>query len=275
MYPDDTEDVALCKLEYRLESGLELNLETPQTFGEKLNYMKLFDRNPDYPRIVDKYEVREYVSKRIGSKYLNEIFYSSKNAQTIPFSDLPQEYIVKASHGWNMNIIVKNALSEIERNKVIGTVESWLSYDHSQLHAEWAYSLASRRVLIEKYLGDAVVDYKIYCFDGKPMFIKVDADRDSEQTTIYLDTAWEPLPFGNPRVRRPKTLPPRPSSLPDMVYLAAQLSQELRFARVDFFEVDCVPVFGEITLYPSGGNIWFSPSEWNTSVGKFLNVSGI
>lgn len=276
LYPGDKEDVALCKLEYRLETGCELNLQDPKTFGEKIHYIKLFDRNPLYPTIVDKYSVRKFVSERIGDEYLNELYFSTTtNEKKIDLDKLPSDFIVKASHGWNMNSVVKGPIKQHEYSQIAKKFDGWLTYDHSRIHAEWAYGLATPRLLFEKYLGENIADYKVYCFGGQARFVKVDANRNDEQTTLYLDIGWQPLPFGNPRVRRPKSIPPPPTCLSEILVLSERLARDLRFVRIDFYEIQERPLFGEMTLYPSGGNIWFSPEEWNVSVGHLVDLLGI
>lgn len=273
LFPGEFSDIALCRLEYQLESGRPLDINNPKTFGEKIHFIKLFDRNPIYPILVNKYCVRDFIRSRIGEQYLNKVYCVADSFDDIDWVALPEVSMMKAAHGWNMNELIRQHNHPRQNDAIQKKFEQWIRYDHGNDHAEWAYTHSKKQIIFEEFLGKDITDYKFYCFSGNVYFVKVDGQRSSDQTTIYLDPSWGHLPFSNPRVRRPKEAPKAPKSLEEMVNLAQTISNGFRFMRVDFYEINCRPIFGEITLYPSAGNIWLQPPEWNWALGDLIDIT--
>ncbi len=270
VFPSDRKDVALCKVQYQLETGNPLNLINPDSFSAKIHFIKLYDRNSLYPTLVDKYHVRTYISETIGDRYLNKLYFESTTVNIPSLSHFPETFMIKAAHGWDMNLIATKNMISTGPEFVKSTIRTWLNVDHSKRYAEWAYSKATPRILYERFLGYDPMDIKIYCFSGTPRFLKVDRHRKANQETMYLDLKWQPMPFWNPRVSRISDAPPPPTRLDEMIEIASVISRGLPFARIDLYEFERRVIFGEVTLYPSAGNIWLNPVEWNYRIGEYM-----
>lgn len=272
VFPKEDPDVALVKMEYLLNSGHHLSFHEPKSFSAKLNWLKFNDRREFYGQLVDKAQAREVVKQRASSSILIEAYGIYNDPDEIPWSKLPSRAVVKATHGWNMNYTTSDNSSP-PHSSTISDIRHWLSVRHELRHAEWAYSLVPARLLVEKFLEgptDGLVDYKIFCFNGDPAFIKVDAGRARQRTQGYLDLNWDPLPFRNPNVLPLECSIARPGRFDEMIEVARALSADIPFVRVDLYEHEGDIKFGEFTLYPCGGNLWFEPVEWNEAIGELL-----
>ncbi len=273
VFPHESPDVALVCMEYRLNTSHPLCLQKPTTFAAKLNWLKFNDRRTLYGRLVDKAEARVVVRERWSANILIEEYGVYTDPVEIPWSNLPPRAVVKATHGWNMNHIVWETDPRPPTPSTIAELRSWLSVRHELRHAEWAYSLVPARLLVEAFLDEPVgglADYKFFCFNGVPAFLKVDVGRSGSRTQGYLDLNWDPLPFRNPNVPPLERPPARPQCIEEMIDVARALSFGIPFVRVDLYEHNGCVRFGEFTLYPCGGNLWFEPIEWNEAIGGLL-----
>lgn len=265
---------------YYLKMGKRLNLDRPQSFCEKLQWLKLYDRQLRYTMMVDKLAVKDYVADIIGEKYIIPTIGIWERPEDINFDDLPQQFVLKTTHGGGSGgvVICKDKFA-LDKNRVINDLKESLRQNIYQKYREWPYKGVKRRIMAEKYLPVAtdneLKDYKFYCFDGKPKFCQVIGGRRVKETIDFFDMNWQHQNFyGLNPVARPAIIPPlRPLHFEEMQIIANKLSQDIRFCRIDLYDtLDC-PYFGEITFYPASGMGLFTPDEYNYILGEMIHLS--
>jgi len=245
----------------------------PKTFNEKMQWLKIYDRNPLYVQLADKYSVRSFVEKRIGQEFLNDLLGVYSTPDEIDWSKLPKAFVLKATWGSGMNIFVRDKES-IDRVKISRLMNDWLRIDYSKRGREWVYRDIPRRFIAERLILDSEgripYDYKIFCFDGEPRYIQVDVDRFGEHTRAYFDEEWRRQPF-TILYRQFDGNISRPLHLDRMLEAARSLSKGIPFVRVDFYAIPKV-IFGEMTFYPGNGTEPFVPAEWDQKLGKLIRL---
>lgn len=245
---------------------------SPRDIAAKLHWLKLYDRRPVYGTLVDKFDVRDYVAQRAGPEILNACFGEYRDPADIDLSTLPPSFIVKATHGWNMNFACPDK-TQMDQRRFMRTARDWLATRHELRHAEWAYSLVKPRLIIEELIGDEeLTDYKFFCFNGEPQFFKIDLGRGAIHCQSYFTLEWDPLPFRNPRVATVAHFPNKPDEFGQMIEVARRLCADIPFVRVDLYNVASQIRFGELTLYPCGGNLHVTPPEWGDAIGDLLSL---
>lgn len=270
-----TTDKAYYQVRYLIKFKRRLDLKRPDTFNSKINWLKLYDRNPKYTRLVDKYEVREYVKDKIGEKYLNEIYGVYSTVEEINFNELPKSYVLKGTHGSSW-VLVNDGIKDFDFNRAKRTIQGWLGSNFYKLWGEWVYKNVPPRIICEKFLKNkdesSLIDYKFYCFNGKPRFIHVDMDRFEKHTRNFYDLNWKRMPFGlcYPQANRDIE---KPTQLNKMIELASILSKEFKMVRVDFYVINNRIIFGELTFYPGNGLEIFTPKGYDFEIGKYLNLN--
>ena len=249
------------------------DVRKPKTFTEKLHWLNIYYKKEILRDLADKYLVRNYVKYHIGNKYLNSLYSVYRNSEEIDFSDLPNSFVIKCSHGSGMNIFVedKNKISIPDTKKQLN---KWLKEDRSKPGREWFYSGRPRRIIIEKLLlnnqNQIPEDIKIFCFNGKPKMIQVDLNRFSRHTRAMFDINWNRLPVEY-LYMAPKEDIPKPKDLDKILYLAKCLSKNLPFVRTDFYSLPRV-FFGEMTFFPGAGTEPFRPSKWDLKIGEWFDL---
>lgn len=270
-------DEALVRLEFIYNFGKFLNLKNPKTFNEKIQWIKLYEKNPLMTLYADKYEVRKVVEKKFGPHILNELYGVFESPDEIDFDSLPESFVLKATHGSGWNIIVKNKLV-FEREKAKKKMRKWLGRNFYTKKREWAYKNIPPRIVCEKYMENkdgSLNDYKFYCFNGDPLFIQVDFDRYTGHGRVFYNPEWQKLDFflaKSRKVRHYEEELERPDSLTDMTEIARVLSSDFTFARIDMYEVEGKAVFGEVTFYPKNGGGRFSPEYRDMEFGDLLRL---
>ncbi|HEA29944.1 MAG TPA: glycosyltransferase [Leeuwenhoekiella sp.] len=266
-------------IHYKYHTGKTLNLENPKNFNEKIQWLKIYYKPSILTQLVDKYEVRSYVSEKVGDKYLNDLYSISDSADAFNFDVLPQRFVLKATHGYDMNIIVKDK-KEFNEKRSRELARQWLSINH-YYHAgmEWAYKNIKPRLIAEKLLEekgkDYINDYKFFCFNGQPKFLKVDLDRGNDHCQGYYDTEWNQLPFEKKGGNTIKETMEKPHNFEEMVQVARKLSGDFPFVRVDLYNLDGKIVFGEMTFYPADGRTEFEPAHYNRVLGDYIKLPKI
>ena len=265
------------KYHYEYFSGKKLNLDDPKEFNEKIEWYKVFYRPKILTQLADKYEVRPYVEEKIGAQYLNELYGVYDNANHIDFDTLPNQFIVKANHTNSQNLIVKDKKT-LDKKKAIKLFNKWLSKNqYYKKGQEWAYKDIKPKLVIEKFLKEkdknTLVDYKFYCFNGIPKFIDVHLDREDDHKQGCFDLDFNLLPFGKSKnYKSISTGIEKPSNLSEMVKLAEKLADKLPFVRVDFYSVNGISIFGELTFYPADARKEFYPDEYNKIIGDYFQL---
>ncbi len=267
-------------IDYRFEKafflqrqGYELNLKNPRSFNEKVFWKKIFDRNPLIPIVSDKYRVRNYLKKMLGEKEAEKILipllHVTDRPETIPFDELPEEYIIKATHGSGMNIMVEKN-SALSRNDIIKQCHRLLKVPYGIFGNEWAYESIKRKLVVEELLrdenGEIPRDYKLHMMHGECVFLYVDFGRFSEHTRSIYDKNWNYIEAGLKYPKGPKT--DKPGKLDEMLAIARKLSNPFDFIRVDLYLIRGNIYFGELTSYPGGGLAVVTPTAKDFEFGE-------
>ena len=272
---DDLSDIEYIKRKFKAKLGYPLNLDDPKTFNEKLQWLKLNDRRPLYTRLVDKYAVKDYVAEKLGEQYIIPTLGVWENVDEIDFDALPDRYVLKCTHDSGGLVVCRDKKTlNIENAKA--RLKRCLERDYYCRYREWPYRNVPHRIIAEKYMEDetgSLRDYKIFCFNGKPRFFKIDFDRYTAHRANYYDTNLQLLPFGEahypPDPNRNLVIP---DEMPEMLEKAEILARDTTFSRIDFYDVDHNVYFGEITFYPASGMGPFTPPEWDRKIGDMLSL---
>ncbi len=273
---DRVSDEEAVKRMYRYSFGRELDLENPCTYSEKLQWLKLYDRRPEYTALVDKYEVKKIVADMIGEEYIIPTLGVWDSFEQIDFDSLPQQFVLKCTHDSGGLVVCKNK-DDLNYNKVKKKLEKCLAHDYFVSHREWPYKNVKRRIIAEVYMEDEQTselrDYKFFCFDGevKAMFIATDRGRDTETKFDFFDEKFNHLPFinGHPNA---ENCPQKPQCFELMKRLAATLSNGIPEVRVDLYEVNGKVYFGEMTFFHWSGLMPFEPEKWDYTFGSWIKL---
>ena len=273
-------DKTYLKVFYRLKFDKKLDLKNPKTFNEKLQWLKLNDRNNDYTNMVDKYSVKEYVANLIGGEYIVHTLGVWNNFDEIDFDLLPEQFVLKCTHDSGGLVICRDK-SQFDKQLAKIKIEKSLKVNYYWQSREWPYKYVKPQIIAEQYIQDSadnseegLTDYKFFCFDGEPkaMFIATDrAKRDTETKFDFFDMEFNHLPFTNGHPNSDKPIN-KPEQFELMIELAKKLSDGLPHVRVDFYESEGNIYFGELTFFHWGGFVKFDPPEWDDIFGSWLNL---
>lgn len=257
--------------------GYSLDLKNPKTFCEKLQWLKLYDRKPEYARMVDKYEVKKYVADKIGNEYIIPTLGVWDAPEDIEWEELPNQFVLKTTHGGGGNgVIVCKDKTKLDIKAVCKQLHKSLSSDLYKTFREWPYKNVSKRIIAESFLASPsgeLEDYKFFCFNGKVKCFKIDFGRFVEHHANYYSPEGELLPFGEKGLEPdPNHIEIMPENLNEMISLAEQLSDGFKFLRVDLYNIKGKIYFGELTFYPAAGLGELVPDEWNEKIGGFINI---
>lgn len=265
------------KIKYKIEMGKKLNLRNPITFNEKLQWLKLNDRKEIYTLMVDKYEAKKYVSNAIGEEYIIPTLGIFDKFDDIDFGKLPNQFVIKCTHDSGGLIICrdkKNFNKEEARKKI----NKFLSKNYYKNFREWPYKNVKPRIIIEEFIGENLIDYRIYCFNGKPkyvyMYINNSQDTNEKPEPEYCniyDMNWELQEFHQNSLPS-KEKYEKPKRLEDMKEIAEELSKDTKFLRVDFYLKDGQVIFSEMTFFPGAGFSKFHPEKYDNYLGKELDI---
>lgn len=261
------------KRRFKRIHGFELNLSNPQTFTEKMQWIKLYGKLERFSKYVDKYEVRQIIKEKIGEQHLVPLIGIYENVYNIEFESLPKSFVMKATHGCGWNIIVKDKLL-LDWNDTREKMNRWVNSNWYNNSNEPNYKPLKGRVIIEELLQDPsgdLKDFKFFCFHGNPKYIQVDGDRFNNQKRDIFDLGWNKLPYEVVYPNFPKTLD-KPKHLNDMISIARQLAQGFAFVRVDLYYFNNLIYFGELTFVPSSGFNRY-PIEHDRLLGNLLDLN--
>lgn len=269
-------DEKYLKRKFKSVFGYELDLDNPQTFNEKLQWLKLYDRNPFYTVMVDKVTVKELVAKQIGSQYIIPTLEVWDNPDDIDFDKLPNQFVLKCNHNSGLGMCICTDKNRLDIGKVKQELAKGLKQDYYLTNREWPYKNVPRKIIAEKFMVDEQThelrDYKFFCFNGTPkmLFIATDRQNPTEETKFdFYDMDFNHLPFtnGHPNSHKPIA---KPETFDEMVKLAAILSKNIPHVRVDFYEINGKVYFGELTFSHWSGFVKFEPHEWDKKIGDWL-----
>lgn len=256
-------------------TGETLDLDSPQTFNQKIQWLKLYDSTPLKGTLSDKYLVRSYVSESIGSQYLIPLLGVWDDPHSIDFAALPDKFVLKATHGCGWNIIVRNK-ETLDQKLAIKQLEKWLQINYANYPSlELHYNYCEPRIIAEAYITNSnqdLYDYKFWCFDGRVEYIQFLSERSSELRMNFFDREWHDLGI---RYNHPSSnkLIPRPDNLDTMIRLAEKLSEGFPHVRVDFYRLDDGSIyFGELTFTSFGGVCDWDPPSADYDFGAMINL---
>lgn len=266
-------DSVMLKIQYRIKMGFWPDFKHPERFTEKLQLYKMKYRNPVMHQCVDKFEVRKYVESKGLGYILNELYGVYNHVEEIDFDSLPNECVMKTTTGsGGQNVIIVRDGTHDNRNEILQNLKQWSSTHHIGALAgrEWAYSSTKSCIIIEKYLycKGGLTDYKFFCFNGKPYCVQVDSGRYDKHYQNYYDMQWRSLgvhctyPEGEEIAE--------PQNFGEMKQLAAHLSENFPFVRVDLYNLGGKIYFGELTFYPSSGYGKFHPDIFDFQLGGYF-----
>lgn len=271
-------DKLYLKLMYRFIMGKKLNLNNPKTFNEKLQWLKLYSRDPLYTTLVDKYAVKEYVANVIGEDYIIPTIGVYEKFDDIDFSTLPDKFVIKCTHDSGGVVVCKDK-SKLDVAIAREKISKCLKRNFYYIGREWPYKNVKPRIIIEEFMEDDknedLNDYKFMCFNGKVKCSFVCSDRRSKDglKVTFFDLDWNKMPFQRHYPTSKKEIP-KPVNYDKMIQLSEKLAKDLPFARVDFYEVNGKVYFGEITFFPGNGTEEFTPEEWDYTMGSWINLPG-
>ena len=275
---DHLSDEAYLKLKYHAAMGKKLNLTNPATYNEKLQWIKLYDHNPLYTTLVDKYEVKSYVSHLIGSKYIIPTLAVWNSFDDINFDILPNQFVLKCTHDSGGLVIVYDK-NRFNLNSSREKLNASLNRNYYLIGREWPYKNVKPRIIAEKYMRDEETDelrdYKFFCFDGKVEYLFIASDRNKPGEEVkfdFFDRNFRKLPMrqavhpnSNYHIQKPKTFE-------QMIEIAEKLSQNIPAVRIDLYEVNGQVYFGEYTFFHHGGMVPFIPEEYDVIWGEKIKL---
>lgn len=258
--------------------GYYPNLVHPKTFNEKLQWLKLNNRNPEYSLMVDKYEVRNFISNKLGVEYLIPLVGGPwLSFDDINFDSLPDSFVLKCTHD-SASVFICKEKKKFDKIAAKKKIEKALKLNYYTMGREWPYKTVKPRIIAERLMkddsSDDLKDYKFFCFNGKVHYFKIDFDRFINHKANYFDLRGNIQPFGE--VSCPNDLSRKhemPDNLSKMVELAERLSVGIPFVRVDFYSINRRIFFGELTFFPAGGFGRFYPEEWDLKLGNLITLS--
>ncbi len=274
-------DKLYLELKYYFVMGKRLNLSNPKGYNEKLQWLKLYYRNPDYTKLVDKYSVKEHVSSIIGNGYIIPTIGAWDTPAEIEWDKLPEQFVLKTTHGGgNEGVIICKNKSSIDKHSVICMLNKAMDLDLFVSSREWPYKNIRRRIIAEPFLEDSETgelrDYKFFCFNGKvkALFVATERQTRKEPFFNFFDENYNSLDIkqGHPRS---ENTPEKPSKFEQMKALAEKLSSGFPHVRVDLYQANNRVYFGEFTFYHFGGLVPFEPKEWDLKFGSWLDLSQI
>lgn len=267
-------DSLMLKLQYRIKMGKKLNLKNPQFWTEKLQWYKIYYRDPLMTQCADKYEVREYIKSKGLENILNKLYAVYDSANQLNLDLLPKSFVLKTTNGSGTNILCKDK-SQLNLVKVQKSLNDWLCRDNFSVGREWSYKGLVPKIIIEEYLEDkknpfeGINDYKFICFNGEAKFIVFDVDRHVSHKRNIYDTEWNFIDVTTDCPNFGDSVS-RPEGLDEMLRVANILAADFPFVRVDLYWVNGNVYFGELTFYPWTGYVQFNPYEFDYQLGEYF-----
>lgn len=283
-------DAPYLRLAYHSRIGKKLNLKDPHTFNEKLQWLKLYDRKPEYTMMVDKYKVREYIADMLGEEYLIPLLGVWDDPDEIDFDALPNQFVLKCNHNSGLGMCICTDKSKLDIENVKEELRKGLAQDYYLSGREWSYKDVPRKIICEKYMIDhssqkmsdnenkknsnnSLNDYKFMCFNGKVLCSFVCSDRFSDDglKVTFFDRDWNVLQFER---HYPKSQTPilKPLNYEKMINFSEKLAEGIPFVRIDFYEIDQKLYFGEITFFPGSGFEEFTPDSADEELGSWIKL---
>lgn len=254
------------------------NLENPQSFSEKVQWLKLHDRRPEYTIMVDKVKVKEYVAKVLGEDYIIPTLGVWDDPDKIDFNLLPEKFVIKCNHNSGTGMFICKDKRTMDIRRVKAELRKGLKENYYCGGREWAYKDVPRKILAESFVEpasgiDDLPDYKFFCFNGEPKYCQVISGRNTKMSIDFFDKDWKHQPFHEPHNYPFASIEPqKPKDYELMWNAAKKLAKDKPFSRIDFYQARDKVLFGEITFFPTSGLGGFSPEEWDYKFGSMIKL---
>lgn len=276
-------DKLYLRLRFFFENGRILNLKNPRTFCEKIQWLKLYNRNPEYTKMVDKYEVKKYVAEMIGDEYIIPTLGVWNSIDEIEWDLLPNQFVLKTTHGGGGGgVAICKDMTIFDKLDACKKLQTSMKKNGYITQREWPYKNVPKRIIAEKYMTEAhpqngdgdLADYKFYCFNGEPTYCQVIRNRRTKETIDFYDMQWNHMSFVglNSVAKNGLTPVTKPLHLDKMIEICRTLSKNIPFVRIDLYVIDNKEYFGEITFFPAAGMGKFEPEEWNEKLGDMIKL---
>lgn len=269
-------DKTFLKMYYTVMTKNKMDIDNPKAFNEKLQWLKLYNRNPFYTKLVDKYKVREYIADKIGEEYLIPLLGVWDSPDDIDFDSLPNKFVLKCNHDSGGLSICRDKKT-FDVNIAKKKLKKSLKTNYYYSGREWPYKNVPRKIIAEKYMTDEtgtnLRDYKFYCFDGKAKVVGIYQDRNTDKETtgdfFDMDFNWLDFTFNMPNA---KVKPSKPNHFEKMKEIAEILSKGIPHVRVDLYLSNDKIYFGELTFFDGSGFDKIEPFEWDVKLGNWINL---
>lgn len=270
-------DETQIKLTYKQRFGVSLDLNNPKNFNEKNNWRKLHERNDIYTQMVDKYAIKQIVKERCGEEYTFKLLDSWDKAEDIDITNLPNQFVLKANHAGGVLVCRDKSTFDLANAKKI--MKDALKEDYFYKNREWPYKNVKRKIIVEEYMGENLIDYKNYCFDGKLTYTLVWKNVSKEDGTkpqAYFcgayDSNWNKtdLKLGYPSLD--VEIIEKPKCYDELIKVTEKMSKDIPFVRVDTYIIDNHVYVGEMTFFPWGGYQKFADEVWNSKLGEMIKL---
>lgn len=269
-------DKTFLKMYYTVMTKNKMDIDNPKAFNEKLQWLKLYNRNPLYTKLVDKYKVREYIADKIGEEYLIPLLGVWDSPDDIDFDSLPNKFVLKCNHDSGGLSICRDKKT-FDVNIAKKKLKKSLKTNYYYSGREWPYKNVPRKIIAEKYMTDEtgtnLRDYKFYCFDGKAKVVGIYQDRNTDKETtgdfFDMDFNWLDFTFNMPNA---KVKPSKPNHFEKMKEIAEILSKGIPHVRVDLYLSNDKIYFGELTFFDGSGFDKIEPFEWDVKLGSWINL---
>lgn len=271
-------DILYIKLDYFFNMHSKLNLNNPQSFNEKLQWLKIYNKKEYFTQLVDKATVKDFIKEIIGEEYIIPTYGVWNNFENIPFENLPNKFILKCTHDSGGIVICKNK-NDFNKEQAKIKINHCLQKNYYLEHREYPYKNVVPRIIAEKLLEtadiDGVKDYKFMCFHGVCKMVFVCSNRSKQNVNIdFFDTQWNHLPFKRHYQNSPYPIK-KPKNLEKMISIVEKIANKIEtpFIRIDLYEILNKIYFGEVTFFPGAGLEEFDPKEWDYKIGRWINLS--
>ena len=270
-------DEKFIKSAFKRRFGRELDLDDPKTFNEKLQWLKLYNRKPEYTTMVDKYEAKKYVAERMGQECIIPTLGVWDSFDEINFDALPNQFVLKCTHDSGGLVICKDK-TKFNIAAARKKIKKCFKLNYYWGNREWPYKNVKPRIIAEQYIEDLneLVEYKVFCFNGKPKLVLVCKGQahGAGRTNDYCDLDLKRFPFTSLNPNSTGELPV-PKELPELLAFAEKLADGIPWVRVDTYLADGKIYFGELTFFHNSGMAFFDPPEWDEKLGSWLDLSGV
>lgn len=270
-------DKSWIKYMYKKTLHKKLNLNNPKTFNEKLQWLKINNRVPEFSKLVDKLEVKRYVAERIGEQYIIPTLGVWDTFEEIDFDMLPNQFVLKCTHDSGGLVICRNK-KELDYENTKKRINKSLKKNYYYHGREWVYKNVKARIIAEEYLSNlglnGLLDYKFYCFHGIPRFLYISEGLENHSTAhiSFVNLDWTFAPYGRSDYEKFCKLPDKPSNFDKMIEIAKILSKGHKFIRVDLYNIDGKIYFSELTFFPCSGMMPFVSEQDDIELGKLLKL---